>query len=221
MNNRSFYSAKSGFSLIEILVVMAIMTILAFIAMPSLVGVNSSGQLSAAGNLVVDLANQARQNSITQNAMTALVMVNGSTTHPEWNNRLFVLMELAPASSSGTPPSWTPVSKWEMLPPGVVVDPSFSSFMSQSPTLATSLPSLSYLGTSIPSSDCAYQVFLSTGGLLSPSAAVNAPPILRLVTGAMNGTVATYRGAQTAGSPDNYYNVTINPYTGMLKVTRP
>ncbi len=220
MNKRSLSTGTLGFSLLELLIITAIMAILALTALPAIVGMSSSGQLTSAGNLIVGLANQARQNAITDDTMTALVRVSSSSSQPQLNNRLFILMELTPAASATGSPTWTPVSKWEILPPGTVVDPSVMN-QSPSPTLATPLPSLNYKGTAISSSDCAYQVFLPSGGLLSPVASVNTPPFLRLVTGAMNGSNITYTGNKSAGIPSNYYEVTINPYTGMLKVTRP
>ena len=191
------------------------MAVVASLALPSFMGFTFSRGLAASGDLVVDLANQARQNSISRNAMTALVLVRNSG-NPNWDNRLFITLQMS-AANTGTTPSWTPVTKWEMLPAGTVVDPSQSStFVSQLPTVSPAPPTLTYLGTPVSASAVCYQIFLPSGGLLLPAGTTPTPPLLHLINGISNGTGVTAHGTAT-----DYYEVTINPYTGLTKVYRP
>jgi len=207
--------SRAAFSLTEIMVVLAIMAIMTSFALPSFVGLISSRGLAASGDLVVDLANQARQNSIAHNAMTALVLVRNSG-NANWDNRLFIILQMT-AANTGTTPSWTPVTKWEMLPPNTVVDPNQSAtFVSQLPTVSPAPPTLTYLGTPVSTSAVCYQIFLPTGGLLLPTGTTPTPPLLHLVNGVSNGSGVTSRG-----SANEFYEVTINPYTGLTKVYRP
>jgi prepilin-type N-terminal cleavage/methylation domain-containing protein len=66
-------STQPGFTLIELLVVMGIMSTLMAIALPSVGGLSQARGVTLGGNQIVDIANMARQNAATQNAMTALV----------------------------------------------------------------------------------------------------------------------------------------------------
>ncbi len=61
----------------ELLVVMGVMAILASLSVAAFGGTKAM-DLSNAGNLVVDLVNQARQNSISKNVMTALLLARDS-----------------------------------------------------------------------------------------------------------------------------------------------
>jgi prepilin-type N-terminal cleavage/methylation domain-containing protein len=211
-----------AFSLIELLIVLAIFSILAVLTMPSVVGVTASGKITEAGNLVAGVTNAARENSIAHGALTALVMVNNSG-NPNWDGRLFIALQMETSSAGQS--SWVPVSKWETLPAGMVIDPAPNSeqtpFISQAPTLSVPLPALSYQGASIPASAYVCQVFLPNGSLMSSSSTTPKPPVLRVVAGEVKGETASYVGPQSGGAPLNYYNITILPYTGLIKVTRP
>jgi len=206
-------SKKSAFSLVELLVVVAVMVLLTAAALPAFSG-GRARQLATGGNQVVDLANQARQNSISKGVMTALVMV--SSVDPEWNYRLFTLVEMQTVANGGA--TWAQTTPWQMLPKGVLVDSqSSTSFINVVPTLSTSIGSLKYAGKSIPQGSYAYQVFLPDGRLLSDSSAN--PPTLRLIGAIINSATSQVTKTDTSGV--NYYEITLNQYTGIPKVDRP
>jgi len=205
-------SPRAAFTLIELLVVVAVMALLTALSLPAMRGLSGSRNLESSGNIVVDLSNQARQNSMTKGVLTAVVLINGST-NPEWNNRLFILLQLSPGTKT-----WIPASKWTMLPTGVVVDATqSSSFMQQMPTPPYPLGTLSYAGKALSPSTYVYQVFTSTGQILVNGIPDALPPALRLTQGVMNQSSLVY----TAGSTNNYYDVTLNLYTGTPTVDRP
>lgn len=214
LKERPSVSARA-FSLVELLTVVAIISIMATMATLTISGNSNATQLSSAGNTVVDLANQARQNSITQNALTALVLVNNSG-RDEWDNRLIAILELKPGATT-----WSMVSRWQLLPSGVIIDPQQSTaFTSTSPAIGTALGALKFQGVTLASGTYVYQVFLPEGRLLSATEN-QMPPNLCLVGGIMKNSSAKYLTTQQGGVPVNYYNVTINMYTGIPNVGRP
>jgi Tfp pilus assembly protein FimT len=184
----------------ELLVVMGVMGILATLSVAAFNG-SRGMDLTNGGNLVVDLANQARENSIANNVMTALVLARDPVNNSKY--RLFRLMQLVPGATK-----WTPASGWISLPQGVVVDETTanSSFLSTQPTLSTSIGTITYSGTS---TSYAYQVFLPKGRMSTSGMVSTSSPTLRLLR-------------STDGSnPNNYYDITFNLYTGSSKVDRP
>ncbi|XHR30992.1 MAG: Tfp pilus assembly protein FimT/FimU [Chthoniobacteraceae bacterium] len=181
-----------GYSLVELLVVAAIISLMTGLGASSLTG-NHSANLNTGGNLVVDLAIQARQNSITKNTMTALVM--------DTCGRHFILME-------HTDTDWTAITRWNVLPQNVKVDTtsSDSSFSTQKPAVTLSnLPFCS--GSNVSADTCSYQIFLPDGRLSVYGISTPMAPSLRLVE------------ANTPGN--NYYDISLNYLTGIAKVNRP
>lgn len=197
---------RRAFSLIEILGVVAIMSCLMAMIVPAMQSISRAGNLNRAGNLVVDLGNQARQNSVSKGAMTALIMVNDSA-HADWNYRLFMLAECLPGGQT-----WKAVTPWFPLPDGVVVDPSQSSF--SSPSAATPIGTLIRNGQNIADSQYVCQIYLPDGRLMVNGGTA---PNLRMVEGELNNGALAY--ARKGGA--NYYDVTFNLFTGIPKVERP
>jgi len=190
---------QRAFSLLEVLAVLSIMFVLAGTSLLGLAGRSSAQSLDNAGNKVVDLINEARENAIGKHVMTALVLVTPGgdpAGNAAIDDRLFVIEQFNQASSS-----WQPVSQWELLPTGVMVDPANSTTFMQLPSLVNPPTGVSYLGNAIK--PAAYQVFLPDGRL----AGTSQTPALRLVS-------------ERANTPNNYYDVTINPYTGMPIIDR-
>ncbi len=206
--------SKKGFSLIELLVVIAVVALLTSVSMVA-VGGNQARKLASNGNLIADLSKQARQNSISKGVLTALVLCKTYPNNQELNNRLLVLMELSPDSTT-----WRQLTKWQILPQGGVVDSSQSdSFISQVPNVETPISNLKYLGATV--TDIAFQVFLPDGSLAtkkqsSSGSVIMQPPVLSLSQGNINS-----RGDLVKTSSVNYYKITFNLHTGMTKIECP
>lgn len=214
--------ANSGFSLVELLVVIGVMSLLVTVTMVNMQGFNKSGNLTAAGNQLVDMANQARQLATTKNVNTALVIISKATTADSGKNitenkvalKTFCLMQYLPTATSS---QWQMVTRWQSLPASVTIDNSDATIdvtqFLYSPTLSTGTLSAKHLSkpyTSSPSDGnlLAFQVFtpegsMETGGNIKR---------LKLVPD-KNGV------ADTSG--DNFYEIVFNPYTGSTKVFRP
>jgi Tfp pilus assembly protein FimT len=198
-----------GFSLLELLIVIATMTSLLALLAPALSNVRKSSALNGAGALVAGLANEARQNSLSKNAMTALIVVTDSTV--DSRNRLFTMMELLPRAD-GTPSQssdWKQICKWETLNSGVIVN----NWTVSAQTVPTPMPSLKYGGRVIDQSGFKYLIFMPDGSTLSDQSTT-----VQLVAGTMpqNTTNPTYTSAAT-----DSYQLTVLNATGRIKIERP
>lgn len=203
-------AGRLAFTLTELLVVMAVITLLAGLVAPSL-SANRGKSLTTSGNLVADLVQQARENSVAKNVMTALVVV-GNSPNPSANGRAVILLEL-----SGSPAKWSPISRWTTLPDGVLIDPDSSrsvGFFGNSPTVSPAVTLPSYGGAAMDPNNCAVQIFAPGGRLLTTGMANPTSPLLHLVLGTMDNQ--TVRSQNTA----NYYDIVINRFTGIPKVDR-
>jgi len=190
---------EDAFSLIELLMVMTIISLLFGLTTLSISGVSQSRNLTSGGNLVVSLTQQARQNSITKQALTALVLAP-VVADSEFNSRIFCLMEL---SSGAT--RWTQISAWQILPQGVIVDSYQSAVFFNSPNLSPDLPSIPFRGTAVTS--IVYQVFNPDGSLyVGNSGQPASSPILKLVLSKSN--------------LPNYYEISLNILTGIPRIDR-
>jgi prepilin-type N-terminal cleavage/methylation domain-containing protein len=194
--------SRQGFTLLELLIVMVIMASLFGLVM-STVGTGQSRNLSNAGSLVANLCQQARQNSISRNVMTAFVISNASDS--ELNGRRLILVEY-----SGTPLKWRPVTAWTTLPSGTFVDIESNKFYLPPALVDTPISLPDSAGKPVKVEDCVYQIF-APGGLLLTSGTAGQPSLLPLMAGRKD----------APQNPDNYYDVIVNPFTGIAKVDRP
>jgi len=203
---------ESAFSLVEMLVVVAIMVLLVALMAPAFNNIGQASLLSAEGNKMVNLIVQAGQNSISKNAMTALVAVP-TTAGAGQPYRAFTLFQYAPGDST-----WKQISKWEILKEGVVVDPTNFSFTEYPATKPSpDLPPMKFQGASIDAYK--YLVFLPDRSLLQSVSSQ-----IRLAEGfyAANASEPTFtRRGSNAASPVNFYNVTILNATSRPIIDRP
>lgn len=206
---------RTAFSLIETVLVVAIIATISVVAFAALSGTGTGLKLTSAGNRISNLALLARQNSLAKNTMTALVMIADSSTEGDF--RAFALFEIA-ARTDGEPAGsgdWTQLGAWETTPDGIVVDD--CSFAASTVTMAPPFPSLRYRDSVV--SAYQYVVFLPNGSLLRSD-----PSCVRLAPGVRSpGTKAvTYTAGRTvSGAPANFYQVCLLPATGRMKVHRP
>lgn len=210
-----------GFTLIEVLTVLAITAVMAGLIVPAMTSLGKSSALNVSADVVVNLANLGRETSMSKNAMTALIVL----TDPSLSgaDRTFVLMELDPRSDGSQPQSsdWKQISKWESLNSGVVSDPSSLTFNKSTDAPGTAgvptpaFPSIVYNGQTVGS--YSYVIFLPGGNLLSGTS-----PQIQLVEGIVSSGAVTYtRPVAGGGAPANYYSLTVLTSTGRVKIDRP
>jgi len=206
---------RPGFSLIETLLVVFIIVIISVSAFAALSGTGTGLKLTSAGNRLASIALLARQNSLTKNAMTAMVMIAGSGTEGDY--RAFALFEIAPRTD-GEPAGagdWAQLSAWESMPDGITVDA--CTFAANTVNMAPPFPALTFRGAAV--SAYQYVVFLPNGSLLrsDPSCVRLAPGLRSPGTRAVTYTI----GRTSDGTPANYYQVCLLPASGRVKIQRP
>lgn len=199
-----------AFSLVELLTVIALISLLAGLAIPAISSLGKASSLGTAGNQLAALIDQGRQNSMSKNVMTALILMTDQGTESDY--RAATLLEY---DAEETAPQWKPVTKWANLPLGVVFDQSSTFFANSASPLPFVSPVVNYRGTSV--NRYAARVFLPSGGLTTPAN----PAQIQLVEGvAQNGRVTLTR-PDPSGKAANYYSISIVGATGRIKIDRP
>jgi len=210
-----------GFTLVEILTVLAITAIMASLIVPAITSLGKSNALNVSADQVVNLANLGRETSMSKNAMTALIVVTDPSI--DGADRVFGLMELDPRSDGSQPQStdWKQISKWESISSGIISDPNALSFNKSTDVAGTagvptpSFPPIVYNGRTV--SSYSYVIFLPGGNLLSGTS-----PQVQLVEGNVASGSVTYTRPLAGGTgPANYCSLTIITSTGRVKVDRP
>ena len=199
-----------AFSLIELLVVVAIVVLLMVMLVPAFNNLGKAQLLSAEGNKIVNLVNLAGQNSAAKNAMTALIAIPGNSTRPGG----FGLFEYLPEGAG-----WKQISQWESLKNGIIFDyPNtnykFSEYPASSPY--PDFPTITYRGEDVSSFQ--YLVFLPSRSLLQATSAQ-----LRLVEGffAAGATNPTFTRPGDYNGAANFYAVTVLGTSGRPKIDQP
>lgn len=196
---RRFPSRPLAFTLVELLLVIAIISILLAMTSASIGNLGMSRRLVNAGNLVTDLVNQARQSAKSRNSLSMLVLTTSGTDA----YRALTILEMPLGATA-----WKQVSKWELLPEGIIVGSLESAAFVTQPAidLQPLPPTLKRGSVSLPPASYAYQVFLPDGSLLTTQ---TVPPALYL------------KKTTDKENPPNFYKVIINPNTGTPIIQRP
>lgn len=217
MSTRAFLRTPAGFTIVELLTVVAIMSILVSLGMVSLRGISGGSNLATSGSKLAGLLESARAESILKRQPVAVVMLLSGS---DGARRAFAALEYVPADAPATP-SWKQVSRWETLPDGVIADtqpPAAGALASvfstdTSVTVTPTLPALKYRGTSFnPGSGYGYVIFMPDGSIYQASQSC----ALSLIPGFWNGS-----DVQRAGTGNNYLQIVVNDATGRVKVVRP
>ncbi len=209
---------RSAFSLIDLLLVMAILGVAAVLIAPAAANFGRAQALRNAGNLVADLAAAARQQAMARGTLTALVVLANQGTPDDYR-------ALAVAEYDAVGRVWTQTSRWEILPTGVMVDRSdvaASSFLANSPHplpfASASTAPITFQGAAIADpGGYAARVFTPRGALSNP----DFPAQLRLVEAVASGGGLVYTRPGASGTPSNFYDVAILPTTGLTKIHTP
>jgi type II secretory pathway pseudopilin PulG len=206
---------RSGFTLVEILVVVALMIIVIGLMSPALHQIGKSRSLANTGNHMVDLIANARQNSMTKNCLTVLIISTGAN---QWNS--CILYELRPRADGSAPVSqdWKPISKWETLPSEITIDDTTLVDQTASATLPASLPVIQYGKSTI--AEYHFVTFMPRGTLYPKTLPSDGNPSLRLVQGTRSGQTVLYTSTKKDGTVANFYKITVLTATGGTKIER-
>ncbi len=164
--------------------VIAIIGIIMAFVVPAVNGFGRSAALTSAGNLVTNLANYARQDAVSKNTMTALVVLGSQGTDQDF--RAVAMVEYDPVAG------WNQVGNWELFPAGIIIDRNDAtncSFLANSPQPFPFLsrgggqknPPVTYQGKQVTDqTGYAARIFLSNGALQNPDKAGATAPRRRL-----------------------------------------
>jgi len=214
-------SNEQGFSIVETLAVVAIMSILTALTMTTFSSLQSAS-LTSSGNQIVDVLAMARQNSISQNAYTAVVIKSQGTGAYS----SYCLLQLT-RQDDGTLGAWTALTPWRSLGRGVVFESGQSNdtFISSSGSvdlpqpLPTTFP-LPFQGQQILTSTTTYQCYQPDGTLMGGQASALRLRLIEQVAAPSSGTIPS-QGAKVSGQEANYYDLVFISNTGVTKIERP
>jgi prepilin-type N-terminal cleavage/methylation domain-containing protein len=197
-----------GFTLVEMLAVLAIIALLVVAALPSLTGLAKSSSLQAGTRGVMNTLGLARQYAINQRTATRLIFPCQATgAVPEMQYRSYALV-----LSNRATGAWEYLSKWEELPTGVVFlggnTPGGLDYLAaQLPLVLVTMPT-----TNDPSRPVACLEFTARG---TAARSKTLPQFITLGEGFMSAT-NTPRLTST-----NRTDIRVHPYTGRISMTQP
>jgi prepilin-type N-terminal cleavage/methylation domain-containing protein len=114
-----------GFTLIEIIAVLAVLAIVFAVSLPAVTSLSKSSSRRAAATLVLSTLDQARAMALSRNGTYYLALADGNKDWPEnYRCRAFAIYEevFNPANTA-KPYQQLPVTGWTQLPAGVAFQP--------------------------------------------------------------------------------------------------
>ena len=201
---RSGLKTFSAFSLIELLVVVAIIGLLMTAAVPALNSMLENGRLTQAAAVLVNQFTLARQRASAENKNITLRFIRKDTSSP------YDRIQLVTLDSANNA---TPVSRLTTLPMQTAIASStaLTSLMSlgESNAISTKDPSLPELGTSYLYKQCTFR----------PRGSLDGSPLD--IQDKWFATVVLQRNASNTTAPSNFATIQVDPVNGSLQVYRP
>lgn len=188
-----------GFSLVELLAVVAILGLVTAITTPSLLSSRRDGQLTQSGNLLADHASLGRQTALSRNVITALLVAEA----PSSDAPMITVVELDRESNA-----WKRVVSWSRLPESVKIEDSASNAtLRQAAAGFASMTGITHAGQAINLETSL--IFYPDGHMESQGAGGSISQ--RRLTVFLKGS-----------DPDvNYYGIEFNKDTSNSRVVRP
>ena len=196
----SHLKERKGFTLVELLVVLAIMGILVGASAWGLVGALSSSNLSNGGQLIANQIALARQEAVTRNQQVEVLFyklsAGGSAT---W--KAVQVWRIDQNDSGATTYA---VTKLALLPDGVMIstDPKLSPLLTANASLSGTASLANY--GSVPFAGFSFRPNGSTDYSISTA-----------------NNILTVQNVSGGPSPKNYFTLQVNPIEGNVSIFRP
>lgn len=195
---------RGGFTLIELITVMAIMALLLAVTVPSIEGLNLGAGISQGGQLFTDEVSLARQMASARNITVQLRCIKVPTR----GKNGYTAMQL------WAPTSGTAISRLATMPEGIAISQDTTRV---SPLFAT-FSSTGVMATGGPVAGDTYVAFtINPSGMVGPVTTTGTEPTM---TATSVGVVAVSHAADTT-LPTNYVIIQLNPLTAATVAYRP
>ncbi len=208
---------RKNFTLVEILMVLGLMAILLFIALPAFEKLaKGSGVELAARNLTSKLG-QARGYAITSREYVAVLMPT-NTTLPEHAFKGYKLCVVSGTTSPFTFKRWIPSEKWEFTPNGTAINHIFNT-PHDAGTNSNGTTGTWLTGFACEEVSGVKLTEIGVANIDNVRAIVFKPTGKMAITGNRYVAVSesTYSGtALTATNPKNWIDITIDQFTGRV-----
>ncbi len=219
----------AAFSLIELLVVMAIVVVMLGLAVPAMTTISKSSNLNNAGRLFSNLLTIARSEAINQRTIVRVEVATDWPPDSTYRYRKATLTKAVFVPTAGTTGAGQYVYRqftgWETIPDGIVFEPSDpaggsptadgSKYLFDSVTLGNSNTTLTIGSETVPT---IYLAFTPTGAI-SPSSGNIVPVRARLTEGFVPSGTTTIIHTHK-GSP-NWFDIRVNALVGRIEIGRP
>ncbi len=218
---------KTGFSLIELLVVLAIIALLATLGGPSVVSVLKGSSLNQGGQMIQDQLTLYRQLAVNNNYVVEVRIYNfkdpsisGDTGHYRGIQAFKVTQSIN--SSGVTVSKKTAVTKAQRLPSSVIIDA--GGLISNANNISYLIK---YLSGSLVTADSTYPSLFDVGTNYSYVAFQFNPDGSTNLTALGWGCFMTLHALSSGDAliktnlPKNYYTIQIDPYNGRIYAYRP
>jgi prepilin-type N-terminal cleavage/methylation domain-containing protein len=227
---RTASSRRAGFSLIELMAVMTLITLAAGFVVPAVKGVTSSNTVNSGASKLQGLLNLARSEAIAQHTIVRFVVATDwPTAGEEGGFRRVSLWTWQPDSGR-----YLQLGKWEELPVGLVIENSLPDYVRTSSYAQADASTVR--GTCVLSEDSGTDASFtaeSTIGniptryiefLPSGSARIPGSPDRRAIfvtaPGFVTGNKITHT-EQSNGNSTNWAQVNVDTLTGRAQIYRP
>lgn len=209
-----------GFTLLELLAVMAVIALLVGLTVPAMSGLGKAGNLSSGARMVSNMLASARTEAITRRAVTRMAIATdwpGDAAAANYRKMSIWLHEPAAVEP------WKQIAPWVQLPESVAFEPA-------SPGYVTSGDPAGYLLAGTQNSFTAtirgrmvtmkFVEFVPSGAARLPQA-TGSDVWLALAPGHIVDQSMAYAMATSSGSPVNWAKISANTLTGRLRVSQP
>ncbi len=194
------YRERPGraFTLLEVLVVMAIIVVIVSLSSVSIQGIGSGHKLTTAMGMVTDQIALARQTAISKNARVEwqLIKVPSTATGQDEAFRLIRLRIFEPKARR-----WRAIGRSQVFPVSIIAAPESSTLLA--PGSTQTIEDLTYEGQSGQTAEAAMITFHANGRLSMHSAAAHSITLL------------------DPKYPNNFVTIQIDPVFGQTRTFRP